>query len=136
MLRSVALLPVLLALALPASGPDAPPSDDPDVYAVVFHADWCGLCRVLDPKVREVWPSFADAPLQMVTLDFTDQTTTKAAAALAAEHGLEDIYAAEAGRTGFIVLVDAASGEEVGRIGARDSVAQIRSKLRTALANA
>ncbi|MEM1115655.1 MAG: thioredoxin domain-containing protein [Bacteroidota bacterium] len=135
MLRSVLLAPLALALfaAFPASGSDAPPADDAEVYAVVFYADWCGNCRILDPKVMEVWPSFADEPIQMVKLDFTDAETTEAAEALAAEHGLSDVLAADAGKTGFIVLVDAESGEEVDRIGARDSVSEIRAKLTAAL---
>lgn len=133
-MRSVALLPLLLAFSLPASGPDAPPADDPEVYAVVFYADWCGNCQALDPKVMQVWPSFADEPIEMVKLDFTDAATTEAAEALAAAHGLADVYAADAGRTGFIVLIDAETMEEVGRIGARDSVDEIRAKLRAALA--
>lgn len=132
-LRSVAFVPLLLASSFSASGPDAPSADDPEVYAVVFYADWCGTCKALDPKVMQVWPSFADEPIEMVKLDFTDAATTEAAEALAAEHGLGDVYTADAGKTGFIVLVSADTMEEVGRIGARDSVDEIRSKLRAAL---
>ncbi|MGB3542997.1 TlpA family protein disulfide reductase [Rubrivirga sp.] len=135
MLRSIVLAPLALAFFLAAPAPTettTPP--DADVYAVVFYADWCGNCRILDPKVMTVWPGFSERPIEMVKLDFTDAETTACSEALAARRGLEDVYAANAGRTGFVVLVDASSGEEVGRIGARDTVAEIRTKLNSALA--
>ena len=39
--------------------------------AVLIYADWCGSCKVLDPKVKEV-QSMGNIPgLEFVTLDYT-----------------------------------------------------------------
>lgn len=136
MLRSLILAPLALAFfAAPSFTSETAPQPDADVYAVVFYADWCGNCRVLDPKVMSVWPGFSDRPIEMVKLDFTDAETTEASQTLAARYGLGDVFEADAGRTGFIVLVDADSGAEIDRIGSRDTAAQIRAKLNGALAS-
>ena len=126
----------LLFSALPAASGVPSDDDEPKVLAVVFAADWCGACKVLDPKFEAVKPSLDELPLEVVTLDFTDNGTRSASARTAAAHGVRDVFDANAGRTGFILLVDADSQEVLGRILHTDSRAQMRQKVRRALAQA
>ena len=133
------LLAALVLAAAPAravvSAPDAPA--DPEVVALVFAADWCGACKILDPKLTPVMQAAgADGPVRFVRLDHTDADARAAAAATAAELGLASLYADYAGQTGFVLLVDAASGALLDRIEARDSPADIDGKLRRAVARA
>lgn len=41
------------------------------VSAVLIYADWCGSCKVLDPKLKAVLPQFEDRGVTLVTLDYT-----------------------------------------------------------------
>lgn len=125
------LLDTTDAVDAPASAADAPA-----VYAVMFYADWCASCKALDPKVEDVWPTFAGQSVERVTLDFTDDATSAEAQEQAASLGLSEIYEADAGATGFIVLVNTATGEPVGRIVRDDTPEQIQTKVEEALAQA
>lgn len=128
---------LLLLTAAPALVPASEAAaDDPKVYAVVFYADWCSHCQILDPKVAEAWLSVAGQPIELVTLDFTNRATSDASEARAAALGLGTAIADDSGRTGFMVLYDAVTKREIGRVGSRATVAQIRETLRAALGGA
>jgi thiol:disulfide interchange protein len=106
------------------------------VIALVFKADWCTACRVLEPKLMTVMPQVAAQPIRFVMLDQTDADARRAAATEARALGVAELYAAREGQTGYVLLVDASTKEVLGQIGSTDSVAQIRQKIRRALAAA
>ncbi len=90
----------------------------PMLYAVTFHADWCGSCKVMEPEVTKA-RARADLNNQnvlFVTLDLTDATTRHQAGLMASALGLDEFYAENAGKTGFILLVNSKTGEHVGKI--------------------
>ena len=83
----------------------------PEAMLVVFHADWCGNCKVLGPKVsNEVLPEVTGEPLLMVELDLTDSKSNQAEYMLAAL-GLSDLWEKYGRKTGFALLVDAETKE-------------------------
>lgn len=100
-----------------------------DAYAVVFYADWCGTCKAMDPTVKEARASLTDKPVLFVTFDMTDDKTKKQTAMLADALGLEEHYAENAGKTGFILLIDAESNEVVDRITVNDSADAMKRKI-------
>ena len=126
----------LLVSALPALAADAPADDEPKVLALVFAADWCGACKVLDPKLQAVKPGLADLPVELVMLDLTDADARAASAATARRGGYSAVYDAHAGKTGFVLLVDASSKEVLDRIVHTDTEAEMRQKVRRAIARA
>jgi hypothetical protein len=90
----------------------------PILYAVAFHADWCGSCKVLGPNVVKARGK-ADLDNQNVLfakLDLTDKTTRHQSALLASALGISDFYAENDGKTGFVLLVNSATGENVGKL--------------------
>jgi len=98
-----------------------------------FTADWCGSCKVLEPKLQEAISQLEDkTAFDMVTFDFTDDTTKAKAAAKAGETGLTDLYQALAPKTGMAILVK--DGAEAVRITKTDSVEVIKAKLETFIA--
>ena len=131
--------PTLATAAPVPTGPGVPAAvqADADVYAVIFFAEWCGACKVLDPNLKPVMRSLADdESVAFVMLDMTDKTTTAASAEKAGDLGLADVFGENVGKTGFVLLVDAESGETIGRIESRDATATIRTKIRDAVAAA
>ncbi|MEM6327129.1 MAG: thioredoxin domain-containing protein [Bacteroidota bacterium] len=137
LLRPLAVA-LLLGAALAPQTASATPTeaDEPKVLALLFAADWCGSCKILDPKLTAARAGLADEPVQFVTLDHTDADARAAAAATAREGGYADLYAEYAGKTGFVLLVDAESFEVIDRITKDDSEVHIRQKVRRALATA
>ena len=77
--------------------------------AVAFHADWCGGCKILGPKMEEVFNNLDDetkAKVKMVKFNFTDDATKAASKELAAQHGISDIYPEGKPSTGIVKLLD------------------------------
>ena len=111
------LLPLILLLAGLSHNAQAQ-SAEPEVYVVKYYADWCGSCRVMDPVMEEAkeMANLDDSDALFVTLDLTDATTSKQAELLASSLGLGDYYAENAGKTGYMILVDTDTGEIEGTI--------------------
>lgn len=110
---SLAILP-LLAQAEQSKMPTNPSP----LYAISFHADWCGSCKVLSPKVKEAKSigDLGNKNVLFVRLDLTDKTTSHQSALLASTLGIEAFYKSNNGKTGFILLVNSSTGETVGKI--------------------
>lgn len=85
----------------------------PSAYIVAYHADWCGSCKVLGPKVMEMKSGMSDElkmKVGFVKLDLTDDATKKASKMAAEKHGLGAHYADNA-KTGQVKIIDAESGD-------------------------
>ena len=109
-------------------------AEEPKVVGVLFYADWCTNCKVLEPKLTAIKQEFADQPIIYERIDLTDSTTRKVSFADAKKKGLGLIARRYGRATGHMVLVNAESKEVLGRIFSGQSKAQIRQKFRTALA--
>ncbi|MEM8937221.1 MAG: thioredoxin family protein, partial [Pseudomonadota bacterium] len=47
------------------------PIENARVLAVLSYADWCGNCKVLDPKIKAAQAANAFDGVEFVTLDYT-----------------------------------------------------------------
>ncbi len=112
--------------------PLANDTDKPTI--ALFHADWCGSCKIMDPKLEEAMSMLDNKDaLKVVKFDLTDDKTKAKSAAMAAENNLTDLYNAKAPKTGFAVLVNE-SGENPMTITKADSIEVIKAKLETYIA--
>jgi len=107
----VAILAVLLSAGLHAASIPAP-----KIIGVLMYADWCPSCKILDPKLQAVQPEFAQSEILFLRFDFTDAGTTYQSSLLAQSLGLSELYERNGGRTGYMVLVDRATGRVITRI--------------------
>lgn len=119
-------------------GSDSKPSgahaaaEAPKVIALVFYADWCPGCKALKPKLEEAMKDAAGQPCLTVKLDQTDKDSKQAEYLLAAL-GLGDLWKDNAGKTGFVLLVDAKSHKVLSTITSMQEVKEIKSTLMAAL---
>lgn len=90
----------------------------PKLYAVSFHADWCGSCKKIAPQLERArdQADLDNKDVLFVTLDLTDATTRHQSGLFASALGMGDFYKSNNGKTGFVLLVNAATGEHVGKI--------------------
>lgn len=143
-----------LALALSAcsgSTGDAPSSStetaiaqtvalksDTRLAAVLVYADWCGSCKVLDPKLTEAKAEGPIEGLQHFVLDYTARDEA-AFFASADQLGIGEPIRAKLGdtiKTGILLLVDIDDGTVVGDLRKDLSAAQIRSAMESAATEA
>jgi thiol-disulfide isomerase/thioredoxin len=109
---------------------------DAKVIAVAFYADWCPLCKHMMPAQMETmkWLKKEKKPVSTVRFDFSNKTTIAASKTLADKEGLSKIYAANEGKTGFVLLLNANNHLLISTIDHTDTAAQMQSKINNAIA--
>lgn len=90
----------------------------PEVMGVLFYADWCGSCKILDPAIEKARgkSDLDNDAILFVRLDLTDATKRHQSELMAHALGLGDFYQKNAGATGFMLLVDAETKEVITRL--------------------
>ena len=113
-IKTLSVLSLVLVLSPFAKAAD----DQPEVMGILFYADWCSSCKVLEPQLDQARTDsdLDNQSIVFVTLDLTDETTSHQAKLLAQSLGLGDVYAANEGTTGFMLLVDAETKHVVTRL--------------------
>lgn len=83
-----------------------------DVKAVMFYADWCTTCKVLDKNLNTAreQSELVDSA-DFVMFDMTDGKTRGQAKEIAASENLEKLLNIYGAATGFMVLFDADNQE-------------------------
>lgn len=95
-----------LAFALPSAWAASVTVSDtaPAAMLVQVHADWCGSCKVLDPRVAAMREVLNAQNVLVVKLDYTNEATTQQAKRLAAALSITDAVAANNG-TGKLLVI-------------------------------
>jgi hypothetical protein len=106
---------------------------EPKVVGLMFFADTCASCKVLEPKIQAVKGEFVEQPILFATFDHSNDATKLQAAMLAAGLGVGDIYKAQEKASGFLILVDAKTKAPVGKLTRDMSEDDIRKEINKAL---
>lgn len=134
----------LAACGAPAASPDSPAqvteavTEETRLVAALSYADWCGSCKVLDPKLAAIRTGEPIDGVAHVVLDFTEKDEVAYFAA-ADEAGIGEAvraYYDEGVGTGLLLLVDLDDGEVVSVVRKDMTEADIRAALETAAAAA
>lgn len=115
-----------------APAKQAAAAEAPKIIALNFYADWCPGCKALKPKLEEAMKDAASQPCLTVKLDQTDKESRQAEYMLAAL-GYGDLWKENAGKTGYVLLVDAKTHKVLSTITYKQDVSEIRSMLMAAL---
>ncbi|MBK1880258.1 TlpA family protein disulfide reductase [Pelagicoccus mobilis] len=103
---------------------------EPKLVGLYFHASWCAACKKLDPAMDDAAGDLKKSPFLLVKLDVSNKVTQHQAGMTAAAMGFGDIYKSTGLKTGFIILVDPATGKEVGRITKSEDASAITGKIK------
>ena len=104
-------------------------TEKPEVISLLFYADYCGSCKVLDPKVEVVKEALSTEPILFIKLDHSSDETTNQAALLMDAIGMNDVYEAEKKSSGFMLVVDANTKEVIAKITRDMSESEIEAKI-------
>jgi thiol-disulfide isomerase/thioredoxin len=106
---------------------------EPKVVGLMFWAETCASCKVLDPKIQAVKGEFVQQPILFATFDHSNNGTKAQAAMLAAALGAGDIYRAQEKASGFLILVDAKTKQPIGKLTRDMSEEDIKTEINKAL---
>ena len=67
-----------------AHADDAMTKADAPTTVVLFYAENCGACKILDPKLKEAVQAQADGAIDLVVFDFSNRERIEATKTLAA----------------------------------------------------
>jgi thiol-disulfide isomerase/thioredoxin len=79
-------------------------SETAKIAVVKFHADFCGACKNLEPKISELKGKF-DESVVFVKFDFTNDNVKAKTRTFASEQGLNSVLESNSG-TGYLVVYD------------------------------
>ena len=124
----------MFAASASAQDQSAADADEPAVIGVKMYADWCGKCHVIDPKLDVVMPQFEGDDVLFVRFDFTNDFTTEQSKFLAQRLNLTDIFDEHVGVTGYMVLLDPETHEELARLTDDQSEDELQEQIQSTLA--
>lgn len=104
--------------------------------AVFIHADWCGSCKILEPKVTSIRAGFEGKGITFVTLDYTDKDQDDFYAQAEAA-GVETAIRAALGdsvKTGQMFIVSADGTKVLSKVNKTNTPTEIAKSLKDALA--
>lgn len=86
----------------------------PAIYVVMFHADWCGPCKIVEPNLKHALESLRDPSIEHVVIDITHPHTSERSAHLAFDRNIVRQYNEWMGVTGFAAIIDADTKNTLG----------------------
>ncbi len=113
-------------------------NSQPEIFSVLFYADWCGSCKVLDPAIEKARgkSDLDNAPVLFVRLDLTDATKRNQSRLMAHALGLSEFYEKNAGKTGFMLLVDAETKTLISTLTKESDAKAITTQITNAISKA
>lgn len=103
--------------------------------AVLIYADWCGSCKILDPKIEAVKSAHRMPGLEFVKLDYTDKNPVnfyEQAKAAGVEKAVKDYFNGTI-KTGQLLMVDVNSKTVISKVTKEKSRPEIVSALKEAI---
>ena len=132
---SVAFVVAAAYVARPlATADETPVAETPELVGFLFYADWCGSCKILDPKLQDIQPEFQGQKILFTRFDLTDDFTKEQSLLFASLLGVHDIYLANQ-KTGFMLLVNVETGEVLGKLVKTQTKDELRAAITAALAS-
>ena len=111
----------------------------PVMYVVMFRADWCGPCKIVEPNLDRALRQLNDPSIKVITIDVTDGPRTERSAYTAFDNNIVSQYNQWYGVTGFAAMIDADTKNTLGCVNmmydAGSMVAHIRNLKTYAVAN-
>lgn len=77
----------------------------PDVYVVMFRADWCAPCKIVEPALNQALNSLRDPGIEYVNIDIS-RGNGDLNAHTVFDRGLVKQYNSWMGVTGFAAIID------------------------------
>ncbi len=102
----------------------------PDIYVVMFRADWCGPCKIVEPNLDRTLRLLNDSGIRAITIDVTDSPRIERSAHIAFDHNIVQQYNQWYGVTGFAAIIDADTKTTLGCVNMMYDVGAMSAHIR------
>lgn len=128
-----------LGALAPASAQMPMIQQTPAMYVVMFRADWCAPCKIVEPNIDQALNTLRDPSIEYVTFDITDPGRSELSAHRAFDRQLVPQYNSWMGVTGFAAIIDGDTKQTLGCVNmmydAQSTASHIRNLKTYAVAN-
>lgn len=90
-----------------------PSNAQPDIYVVMFRADWCPPCKVVEPRISEALATLNDPKIEYVNIDISSGNGEWNGHAVF-DRQIVAQYNKWLGVTGFAAIIDADTKQTLG----------------------
>ena len=101
----------------------------PDVYVVMFRADWCAPCKIVEPRLSEALRTLRDPRIEYVNIDISGGQGSWNANAVF-DRGIVDQYNRWMGVTGFAAIIDGDTKQTLGCVNMNYDAAAMTQHIR------
>ncbi len=113
-LAGVLVITILGAAITLGAAMTAKAQQRPDMYVVMFRADWCAPCKVVEPNLQRALKILGDPGIKFINIDITDPLRSERSAHLAFDAAIVKQYNQWYGTTGFAAMIDADTKNTLG----------------------
>ncbi|MEM7730772.1 MAG: thioredoxin family protein [Pseudomonadota bacterium] len=85
----------------------------PDVYVVMFRADWCAPCKVVEPRLSQALQTLHDPRIEYINIDISGGNGAYNANTVF-DRGIVNQYNRWMGITGFAAIIDSDTKRTLG----------------------
>lgn len=111
----------------------------PDVYVVMFKADWCAPCKVVEPNLQQALGQLRDPGIEYIEIDISNPGLSEVGAHRAFDRNIVPQYNQWLGITGFAAIIDGDTKQTLGCVNmlydAQATASHIRNLKSFAVAN-
>jgi len=111
----------------------------PDVYVVMFKADWCAPCKVVEPNLEKALGILNDPNIEYLEIDISNPGLSEIGAHKAFDRNIVPQYNSWLGVTGFAAIIDGDTKQTLGCVNmlydAQSAATHIRNLKTFAVAN-
>lgn len=86
----------------------------PDVYVVMFKADWCAPCKVVEPNLQKALGQLRDPAIEYIEIDISNPGLSEVGAHRAFDRNIVPQYNQWLGITGFAAIIDGDTKQTLG----------------------
>lgn len=86
----------------------------PELYVVMFKADWCAPCRIVEPSLNQALNNLRDPSIEYLEIDISTPAHSEISAHHAFDRNIVPQYNSWLGVTGFAAIIDATTKQTLG----------------------
>ena len=103
-----------VTFACAVASPALAQTPSPDLYVVMYRADWCPPCKIVEPAIDQALATLRDPAIEYVEIDISTPGLGERGAHAAFDRQIVPQYNKWLGLTGFAAIIDATNKQTLG----------------------